>query len=141
MDFVQVFRRVFLACIPHDRGRLGPCLRSAPGRVSSPHLLRLPCEEISDRNMRPHYFDPRTFVENSEERRMLYYPREASPFCVEVVISKGDEHIETRKYLGEELVCQAFGPDFQEAMIHTTTVGLSGTGQVCETNSRPVVVS
>jgi hypothetical protein len=40
-----------------------------------------------------------------------------------VVISKGDGRIETRKYRGEELVCQASGTDFQKAMIHTTIVG------------------
>ena len=35
-------------------------------------------------------------------QRMRYYPREASLFWVEVVISKADRHIETRKYPGEE---------------------------------------
>jgi hypothetical protein len=30
----------------------------------------------------------------------------------------------TRKYGGEELVCQLSGPDFQMAMIHTRIVGL-----------------
>jgi hypothetical protein len=47
-------------------------------------------------------------------QRMRYYPREASLFWVEVVIRKADRHIETRKYRGEELVCQAAGPDFQD---------------------------
>jgi len=42
-----------------------------------------------------------------------------------MVISKGDGRIETRKYRGEELVCQASGQDFHEAMIHTTIVGLA----------------
>ena len=51
-------------------------------------------------------------------------PREASPFWAEVVISKGDVRIETRKYRGEELVCQAATPDFQKAMVHTTILGL-----------------
>jgi hypothetical protein len=36
---------------------------------------------------------------------LRYYPREGSPFWMEVV-SEGDGHIETRKYRGEELVCQ-----------------------------------
>jgi len=40
------------------------------------------------------------------------------------VTSKGDGHIEARKYRGEELVCQLSSPDFQKAMIHTTIVGL-----------------
>jgi hypothetical protein len=29
-------------------------------------------------------------VENTEERKMCYHPQEASPFWVEVVISKSD---------------------------------------------------
>jgi hypothetical protein len=56
---------------------------------------------------------------------MCCYPREASSFWVEVIISKGNGHIATRRYREEALLCQAFGPDFQKAMIHTTTVGLS----------------
>jgi len=55
---------------------------------------------------------------------MWYCGREVSPFWVEVNIAKGDGHFVTRKYGGEELVCQASGPDFQKAMIHTTMVGL-----------------
>jgi hypothetical protein len=55
---------------------------------------------------------------------MRHYPREALPFWGEVALSKRDGPIETRKYRGEELVCQASGPDFQEAMLHTTIFGL-----------------
>ena len=56
---------------------------------------------------------------------MRYYPRDPSPFWIEVVYSKGDGHIETRKYRGEELICQATGPDFRKAMIHATIAGLA----------------
>jgi hypothetical protein len=67
---------------------------------------------------------------------MQYYRRHASPFSVEVVISEGDEHIESRKYRGEELVCHAAGPDFQKAMIHTTIVGLLDDEPTDERNWR-----
>jgi hypothetical protein len=60
---------------------------------------------------------------------MRYYPREASPFWVEVVISKSDGRIETREYRGEELAYQAFGPDFRKAMIHATITGLEEVSQ------------
>ena len=56
---------------------------------------------------------------------MRYYPRDPSPFWVEVVSSKGDGHIEARKYRGEELVCLATGRDFRKAIIHTTIAGLA----------------
>jgi hypothetical protein len=36
-------------------------------------------------------------------------------FQVEVVIGKGDGHLETRKYRGEEPVCQASGLDKEGA--------------------------
>jgi hypothetical protein len=55
---------------------------------------------------------------------MRYYPRRRVRAGAELVSSKGDGHIETRKYRGEELVCHAAGPDFQKAMIHTTILGL-----------------
>ena len=45
--------------------------------------------------------------------------REASRFGVEVTVSQGDGSFETRKYRGEELVCQTAAADLQKAMIHT----------------------
>ena len=56
---------------------------------------------------------PRTLVDNPGERRTRNYPREASPFWVEVVISKGGGGIETRKYRGEELVSLAANPPLE----------------------------
>ena len=53
---------------------------------------------------------------------MRYYPRETSPFWVEVAISKGDGHIETRKPR-RRTVMPVVRPNFQ-ATIHTTMVGL-----------------
>jgi hypothetical protein len=59
-------------------------------------------------------FGPHTFAENPEESRMRYYPREASPFWVEVVSSKGGGRIETRKYRGEP---RAIAAEIEESLI------------------------
>jgi hypothetical protein len=57
---------------------------------------------------------------------MQYYPRDESPFWVEVAISKANGGIETRKYRGKELLpFAAFGRDFRTAMIH----GIQGWGR------------
>jgi len=42
---------------------------------------------------------------------------------VEVVISKRDRCIETRKYCREVLACQASGPNFLTGMVHTALIG------------------
>jgi len=68
---------------------------------------------------------------------MAVLPREARPlFWVDVVISKRDESITTRKYSGEELVCQASGPNFQKAMMHMTILGLLDDEPADERNCR-----
>jgi hypothetical protein len=51
-----------------------------------------------------YYFDPRTFSEDLEVRRMQYYARRESRFWVEVVICKIDRRIEVGKYRDERLV-------------------------------------
>ena len=43
-------------------------------------------------------------------QRMRYYPRQASLFWVDVVVSKGDVLIKTRKYRGEEPVMPGCRP-------------------------------
>jgi hypothetical protein len=82
-------RHAFLACSPHpiDPG-WNPAYAPRLAGFPSQHLLRLP--EKLGRGYATYYFAPGTFAENSEGRRMLYYPQEASPFWVEVVTSKGD---------------------------------------------------
>jgi hypothetical protein len=117
LDFVEAFPRVFLASSRTRSSRIGTrcTLRTWPDFRST--SATPPCGETWDRNMRCTTSTPLTFAENSHDRRMRYYPRDPSPFWVEVVIRKADRHIETRKYRGEELVCHAAGPDFQKAMI------------------------
>ena len=68
-------------------------------------------------------FDPGTFVENEHSRQMRYRSSIESDFSVLVVLHR-DGRIETFKYRGSELICEACGPDFRTAMIHTLAGGL-----------------
>lgn len=54
---------------------------------------------------------------------MQYYPRDESPFWVEVAISKIGGSIHPRN-CQEGLVSVASGPDFRRELIHATITGL-----------------
>jgi hypothetical protein len=69
-------------------------------------------------------FDPDTFVDGEQSRQMRYRPTIDSDLSVLVVLHRKGR-IETFKYRGSELICEACGPDFQTAMIHTTAYGLA----------------
>jgi hypothetical protein len=69
-------------------------------------------------------FDPSTFVDGEQSRQMRYRPTIDSDFSVLVVLHR-EGRIETFKYRGSELICEACGPDFRTAMIHTTAYGLA----------------
>jgi hypothetical protein len=71
-----------------------------------------------------HVFDPTTFVEDEQSRQMRYRPAIDSDFSVLVKLHR-DGRIDTFKYRGVELICQASGPDFRTAMIQTTLCGLA----------------
>ncbi len=75
-------------------------------------------------NRATYYFDPRTFSQDSEVRRMQYYAERESRFWVEVVISKIGGRIEIGKYRDETVVSAATGPDFRAAMIQAAIAGL-----------------
>jgi hypothetical protein len=68
-------------------------------------------------------FDPATLVQERECRRMQYRPTVDNGFSVTVVVHP-DGKIETFKYRGSDLICEACGPDFQTAMIQTSMCGL-----------------
>jgi hypothetical protein len=55
---------------------------------------------------------------------MRYRPTIGSDFSVLVKLHR-DGGIDTFKYRGSELICEASGSDFQSAMIHTTACGLA----------------
>lgn len=69
-------------------------------------------------------FDPGTFIEGEQTRQMRYRPTIESDFSVLVVLHPGSS-IETFKHHGSELICEACGPDFRTAMIHTTANGFA----------------
>jgi hypothetical protein len=69
-------------------------------------------------------FDPTTFVAGEQSMKMRYRPQADSDFSVLVELHR-DGGIDTFKYRGSELICEASGSDFRSAMIHTTSCGLS----------------
>ena len=71
-----------------------------------------------------HVFDPSTFVSGEQSRQMRYRPTVDSDFSVLVVLHT-EGRMETFKYRGSELLCEASGQDFKAAMIHTTACGLA----------------
>jgi hypothetical protein len=69
-------------------------------------------------------FDPDTFVDGEQSRQMRYRPTVDSDFSVLVVLHR-EGRIDTFKYRGPELICEACGADFQTAMIHTSAGGIA----------------
>jgi len=69
-------------------------------------------------------FDPSTFVQDERSRQMRYRPTVDSKFSVLVVLHR-EGRIDTFKYRGPELICEASGPDFRTAMIHTSAGGIA----------------
>jgi hypothetical protein len=69
-------------------------------------------------------FDPTTFVADEQSRRMRYRPEVESDFSVLVVLHP-EGRMETFKYRGSKMICEASGSEFRCAMIHTTACGLA----------------
>jgi hypothetical protein len=69
-------------------------------------------------------FDPGTFIQGEQTRQMRYRPTIESDFSVLVVL-RPEGRIETFKYRGSGLICEACGPDFRTAMIHTAAAGIA----------------
>ena len=69
-------------------------------------------------------FDPGTFSQDGRSRQMRYRPTIDSDFSVLIVLHQ-EGRIETFKCRGSELICEACGPDFRTAMIHTSAGGIA----------------
>jgi hypothetical protein len=69
-------------------------------------------------SIRAHLLNP------SQSRQMRYRPVIDSDFSVLVKLHQ-DGGIDTFKYRGSEMICEASGADFRSAMIHTTACGLA----------------
>lgn len=76
-----------------------------------------------------YFFDPHTYVEDSEKREMAYYPRVRSEYWIivqhyKVPFPNGNCWY-TAKFKGDEVICFACGgADFDRVMMHTTLIGL-----------------
>jgi hypothetical protein len=70
-----------------------------------------------------YYPDPATYIEDAHIRQMQYRTRKASEYAITVIWDKDQSRWETRKYKGNELVCLAYGKDFNSAMWQTTALG------------------
>jgi hypothetical protein len=69
-------------------------------------------------------FDPTTFVAGEQRRQMRYRPAVECDFSILVELHP-DGRIDTFKYRGSDLICEASGPDFRTAMIRATACGLA----------------
>ena len=114
----------FLACIPH-------AIEPHWDNVWAPRLAGFPVNIVYAARIEgtglaqaTYVFDPDTFVDGEQSRQMRYRPTVDSYFSVLVVLHR-EGRIETFKYRGSELICEACGPDFRTAMIHTTAGGLA----------------
>jgi hypothetical protein len=69
-------------------------------------------------------FVPSTFVQDERSRQMRYRPTIDSDFSV-VVVLHPEGRIDTFKYHGSKLICEASGSDFRTVMIHTSAGGIA----------------
>jgi len=114
----------FLAFIPHiieaDWDSVhAPCLAGFP--VNIVYAARI---EGAGLAYATYVFDPGTFAEGDHSRQMRYRSSIERDFSVLVVLHR-EGKIETFKYRGSELICEACGPDLCTAMIYTTAGGLA----------------
>jgi hypothetical protein len=114
----------FLACIPH-------AIESHWDNVWAPRLAGFPANIVYAARIErvglaqaTYVFDPGTFIQGEQTRQMRYRPTIESDFSVLVVLHP-ESRIETFKYRGAELICEACGPDFRTAMIHTSAGGIA----------------
>jgi hypothetical protein len=120
----QITSPDLLACIPH-------AIETHWDNVWAPRLAGFPVNIVYAAKIEgvglaqaKYVFDPGTFVDGAQSRQMRYRPEVDSDFSVLVVLYR-DGGIDTFKYRGSELICEASGPDFRTAMIHTTACGLA----------------
>jgi hypothetical protein len=67
--------------------------------------------------------DAKTYSEHEGVRKLTYFSSEALEYRLEVTLNTRTAVWETRKYKGSRLVRCAGGPDFRNAMLHTTIGG------------------
>ena len=88
-----------------------------------------PAKLLGDKQLRKkvravwYYPDPSSYAEDEYKRQMDYKSRKASEYSITIRWDKAQSRWETRKYKGSQLVCFAFGTDFNSAMWQTTAPG------------------
>jgi hypothetical protein len=122
-----------------DEGELGfianlPQAIEADGNDEYPHLAGFPLNIMftgirqqpdgSNRMVAACYwFDPGTYREDKAKKQMTYVSRKDSHYHMKVILKRTGV-IETRKYRGKRLICQATGNTFENALIHATMSGM-----------------
>jgi hypothetical protein len=116
-----------LACIPH-------AIEPHWDNVWAPRLAGFPVNMVYAARIdgvglaqATYVFNPGTFIQGERTRQMRYRPTIECGFSVLVVLHP-EGRIETFKYRGAELICEACGPDFRTAMIHASAGGIA-TGE------------
>lgn len=104
---------------PHWDNVWAPCLAGFP--VNIVYAASIEGGRLAQAT---YVFDPGTLVDGVHSRQMRYRPEVDSDFSVLVVLHR-DGGIDTFKYRGSEMICEASGADFRSAMIHTTACGLA----------------
>ena len=120
--------RIFVGFIPRQieasrEDQDGACLAGFPVNIYYARVSESHNGNPSQSTSVCYYYDPLTFEEDEESKRIAYYPRHRSPYWVLVVYKKKTGIWETFKYRGSELVRRSFGRDFRNALIYTTFGG------------------
>jgi hypothetical protein len=68
--------------------------------------------------------DFQTFSDKNDTAKLTYRTVVPSDFCVRVVVNKSSGTVETRKYVGRDLIRLSHGPDVKGAMMMTTMHGV-----------------
>ncbi|MGA8104120.1 MAG: hypothetical protein WB869_18315 [Candidatus Acidiferrales bacterium] len=69
-----------------------------------------------------YWFDPGTYLEDSDHREMCCFTKDPNGYRVRVIYHQ-DRGNWTERFRGDQLICWAAGPTFDGAMIQTTMVG------------------
>ena len=121
----------FVACIPHQieangDGELGPHVAGFPLNIVYLFVQKSKVDESEILGAVTACYEPdlATFRETKKTREMTYFNRAGGTYRVRVVMDKKSGLLETFKYRGKKLVAYASGPDFDNAMLHTTLIGI-----------------
>ncbi len=121
----------FIACIPHQievnwDGEWGPRVAGFPLNIVYMFVQKSKVDENGILRAITACYEPdlATFCETKKTREMTYFNRKGGTYRVRVVLDKARGLLETFKYRGKKLLAYASGLDFDNAMLHTTLIGI-----------------